>query len=615
MSTALLTELHQELFRLFVAGSDLSAGDVRLKRLLPQFRQLGERSPVFKKLGDMIDALIEPSGAEASSAEQLLELNMLLDSVLYTQGATASEGELAPIAGITVELSAKTPYRKLSPILTALSTTGSGRYEIVRDAFEAGLFADLRLVEPSIAALNDPYPELADFIQENVLPAFGDRIVPMLAATFDPAGGKSEMRKLTVLGKLAGDAYENTIAQAAESGSDDVRVAAIELLAGKPAYEAQLIAWSKDRKKSIRVAAYRALAGFDTSAAAARLDEAVSGKDADEAAQAADASQSPLLTSLLVAGLPPLLHQLLEAHEKKDNDRYYKVLDLMKARVNALWDKKSEELYAFYMDALLHESKLGFLGLRAAEYLADTDRPEAFQLMSRLARKNDSYLPFAFRMAFRLLSPVELYEKYGAPYFKKSLKGITTNEQKKIIETISSLVMVEGRESFEAAWATDGHNVLHRSMIPPVEQIALEWDARWVDWLIAADAGKLVAVMSQPGDMSALAYLLEKLDKQPRFERGYAGLLLEGLERCGYSQHDIFERVVVMLENPVNHSCYRIDAQIASLLRRLPNKYLDRMEPLVERYRYHFMQEELKAVVARMNGASAQGLGAVGMAK
>lgn len=87
MSTALLQELHQEVRRLYIAGSDLAAGDFRLKRLLPQFQQLGERAPVFKRLGEGITALIEPgSTAEPVSAAKLQELTLLLESVLYTQG-------------------------------------------------------------------------------------------------------------------------------------------------------------------------------------------------------------------------------------------------------------------------------------------------------------------------------------------------------------------------------------------------------------------------------------------------------------------------------------------------------------------------------------------------
>lgn len=87
MSTALLQELHQEVNRLYIAGSELAAEDFRLKRLLPQFQQLGERAPIFKRLGEGIVAVIEPDHSEgSSSAQNLQELSVLLSSVLYTQG-------------------------------------------------------------------------------------------------------------------------------------------------------------------------------------------------------------------------------------------------------------------------------------------------------------------------------------------------------------------------------------------------------------------------------------------------------------------------------------------------------------------------------------------------
>lgn len=64
MSTALLQELHQEYRRLYIAGSELAAGDFRLKRLLQQFQQFGERSPVFKRLGEGIAVLLEPGSPD-----------------------------------------------------------------------------------------------------------------------------------------------------------------------------------------------------------------------------------------------------------------------------------------------------------------------------------------------------------------------------------------------------------------------------------------------------------------------------------------------------------------------------------------------------------------------
>lgn len=127
MSTALLQELHQEVKRLYIAGSELAAEDFRLKRLLPQFQQLGERAPIFKRLGEGIVAVIEPDPSEgSSSAQSLQELNVLLSSVLFTQGATSPDGDLLEVQVHPLKLPTQFSYRKLSAVQMALKTRGEG---------------------------------------------------------------------------------------------------------------------------------------------------------------------------------------------------------------------------------------------------------------------------------------------------------------------------------------------------------------------------------------------------------------------------------------------------------------------------------------------------------
>jgi hypothetical protein len=156
---------------LYIAGSELAAGDFRLKRLLPQLQELGERSPVFKRLGEGVAALLEPgSTEEASPGVQLQELTLLLESVLYTQGVTTADGTPGPLPVRTFVLQTNQPYRKLAAVQQALSTTGSGRYEIVVDAYEEGVFQDLRLLPLAITALNDPYSEIAELAMTEILP-------------------------------------------------------------------------------------------------------------------------------------------------------------------------------------------------------------------------------------------------------------------------------------------------------------------------------------------------------------------------------------------------------------------------------------------------------------
>lgn len=137
MSTALLQELHQEVKRLYIAGSELAAEDFRLKRLLPQFQQLGERAPIFKRLGEGIALVIASDPSEgSSSAQQLQDLSVLLSSVLHTQGVTSPDGELLEVQVHPLSLPTQFSYRKLSAVQLALSTRGGGRYEIIKEAYE-----------------------------------------------------------------------------------------------------------------------------------------------------------------------------------------------------------------------------------------------------------------------------------------------------------------------------------------------------------------------------------------------------------------------------------------------------------------------------------------------
>ena len=90
----------------------------------------------------------------------------------------------------------------LKPLLEALSTTGSGRLEIIKDAHERGDVPRLRLVKPALAALDDPYPEIGDFVAEKVLPLYGKAILPELRAKFDHKGRGGHVRRLQLMHEL-----------------------------------------------------------------------------------------------------------------------------------------------------------------------------------------------------------------------------------------------------------------------------------------------------------------------------------------------------------------------------------------------------------------------------
>src|SRR5262249_34562987 len=139
-------------------------------------------------------------GPEDASAESLLELTSLVTAILYTQGETGAVGSLQPIETVAMGgATSQTSARLLKPLLEALRSTGSGRLELVREAHEPGAFRDLRLVKPALDGLDDPYPEIADFLAEKVLPLFGPMVLPELRAAYEPTGGKGHARRLRLL--------------------------------------------------------------------------------------------------------------------------------------------------------------------------------------------------------------------------------------------------------------------------------------------------------------------------------------------------------------------------------------------------------------------------------
>ncbi len=91
----------------------------------------------------------------------------------------------------------------LKPLLEALTATGSGRLEIIKDAFERGAFSDLRLVKPALDAIDDTYAEIGEFIAKNVLPLYGKAIVPELKSRFDLKSNKGgQLHRLALMHQL-----------------------------------------------------------------------------------------------------------------------------------------------------------------------------------------------------------------------------------------------------------------------------------------------------------------------------------------------------------------------------------------------------------------------------
>ena len=278
MSIAVLTQVYDEMRRLAIAGSVVAPGDFRLKKHLAPLEQAGAKAPVFAKVAEAVKNVVESN--EKTSADAVLELTTLVNAILYTQGETGLAGDLRSIE--TTDLGAPSTQasaRMLKPLLEALSTTGSGRMEQIREAYDRGMFRDFRLVKPALGAIDDVYGEIADFVSAKILPQYGKAILPELRTKLDLKGRAGHPRRLKLMHALDPDGTRPLVKEALDGGSKEVKVVAIECLGSHPEDLNFLLEQAAAKAQEVRQAAYWALATIGDEAAIAALQKAATGKD------------------------------------------------------------------------------------------------------------------------------------------------------------------------------------------------------------------------------------------------------------------------------------------------------------------------------------------------
>ncbi|MEC0171830.1 HEAT repeat domain-containing protein [Paenibacillus graminis] len=615
MSTALLQELHQEVRRIYIAGSELAAGDFRLKRLLPQFQQLGERAAVFKRLGEGITSLVEPgAGDEVPAAVRLQELTLLLESVLYTQGVSTPDEAPGELRSRNFTLDTQLPYRKLAAVRQALTTTGSGRYEIVIEAFKDGMFRDLRLLPLAIAALNDPYSEIAEYAMTTILPSYGPPITGYLIETLNLAGGKSEVRKLKAIAKAGGTEVAEEIFKAAEDGSDDIRAAAIECLGGHDAYLPFLLEWSKDKKKVIREAAYKALVTSGLSQGEDRLYEAFAGKkDRELVADAlAYSSSTPLMERLSALYLQELREAPQKNEDKKKTEQVWNSIRPFTTVLFGQQNPQLDELYSYVIQDHGRFASLGFTIVinEAARYKQNAATEAAFEELRQLEKLDTRYFPYLFRAAQQLMSAEELYKQFGGTLMNK-LKAVVTKDSaqrnKLLMDTIKEQVMHAEEIWYDAAWDPQRDRQYRETAMLAPDKIAAAWDPRWLDLFIHRDVPELVCAFARPKHAEARSYLLNKLSEQKDFQRNLRNHdvlpnLFTGLARSGMPDPELHELLISVLENGKSYLPYRFDYFLFQHMLKFPASYHSRLEALVPNQRYYESRAQLEYVIHYLKG-------------
>lgn len=576
MSIAILNQVYDEMRRLAIAGSVVAAGDFRLKKLIPSLEQMGAKAPVFTKVAEAAKKVVD--GKEQNSAEALLELATLVNAILYTQGETGMEGTLQPIE--TTELFApttQTSARTLKPLLEALTTTGSGRLELIKDAYEHGAFRDLRLVKPSLQALDDGYAEVADFIAEKVLPLYGKAILPELRAKFDSSGRGGHPRRLRLLQALDPAGSREIVKQALDSGSKEVKVAAIECLGSQPEDLSYLIEQAAARAQEVRQAAYRALAAIDDDAAVAVLQKAMDGKDLDLAADSLQKSRNCKLLRYLIAAAEGELSGLREIKDKKEAGRKIDRLISLLRCLSGREDKLSE---AFVLKAFAQRDDLA--RIKGAPHAGSDFNTETVHVMARgtrdmrttLVEQQDSLPPehlLACFQAARWALPTEkVYDVFSlyltAKVDEKKKKRDPAYERREVI--LEALL--------------DPHDYM-RARGESSEQRAPALDPRWLDLAVKVKDLRLVRQLARPGHVAANAFLKQAFDEALKKSKSFQDCH-EAVAGMVAAEHpEATDAIISVIEKHSSKSQYYVYYWFAQLIPDLPKSALPKLETLVQK--------------------------------
>jgi hypothetical protein len=574
MSIAILYDVQQEVRRLFIAGSGMASGDMSLKKLLPQLQKLGEAAPIFKRIAQSVQEVLE-AGREQSTAK-LLELGGLLNSVLYTQGKTDSDGELASIEGTSMRMSTNVPYRKLGPVITALTEKGQGRMEVLRQAHEEGLFRDFRVIPLAVTAMDDAYAEVAEFMQQKVIPSCGIEALPSLLRQLDVQGGKGHARRLQLIHQLQGKEGLELYLQAAAEGSVEVKAAAVELLGDYPEQESLVLEMADDKRKEVRRAAYAALSKLGTERAQDRLYQVLDSKDREQAIEPIRNLRSEQLMLRVIQHAGHTLDRFLSGKKPEQ------CIEQLLADLRSLHGKRSIEVYQL-LEKLLSTSEFmmketGAVQEEAAQMLLDLDMPEAYRYAIQLQHAySGRFITYSFRAAVKTLPPAEVYDR-----FSPDLKNRRSSAAKDLMYTFHRMVPSISRQLYASSeW---DQNRLAEA----------PWDRRWVRLFKTLDDEELVCGLVQSTDQEIIPYLVNKLKQKPNFQNSTTVDMLLALYKLQYPETP--ELIMEILESRKGRQMYYLYGAQSTLLSTLPASYADRLRSFAEKVTYESMKVELREI-------------------
>ena len=477
-----LYDLQQELNRLFIAGSKFAKNDPRLQKHVPILKKLGEKAPVFNKLAQEVEALLQVESTQA--AEKLLGVSTLLYSVLYTQGVTV-EAEATKESQIpTIQLANVNTiysYLQLKPVLQALTQSNSGRLEILQDAFERKVFDDSRTYGYLSYALADKYSELTYYVENTIIPACGKAMIPFLIADFRLEDKNENVRRLRLLYQLGYAGIGTLVDKIFSENLPNLQAEAIDIIADKKdeQTEAFIISLTGDKNKAVRGAAYSALAKLGTQRSIDKLYELYNTNkqkgNAELLAEAIAKVAAPEYFLPFVEKIQERYQQLLTIDDS-DEKALSAAFERFVIDIDILANKDCEGVYTLFAEMLQNKE----FNARRKKVFKNTYDPTANYMMGVLNTLNSDKVLAFYDTHKQLLTYTNGYSDMWINYFCSAFKNKNYSKEK-LFEVFSSQLGKSAAtdnilEAFSGIAGAYAYNARKESEVR-VDRL----DPRWVD--------------------------------------------------------------------------------------------------------------------------------------
>ena len=505
-----------------IAGTGLLGEDFRLQRAAEALKPLAGASPVFGKIGAGLTQLLSAPSDQRSGL--LLDLLALVDAVAYTQGRAGRSGELVPLP-VGREAYRELSYSQLSPLLTALTTTGGGRLEVISSAWEnhPEFFTDYRILPAVVNGLGDSYGEVAE-LNAKILKQVGPAALPLVKESLDPTGNRAMARRVEVVSALEGAGATPWLREILPQAKKEVRAAVLAALGEDPENVPLLLELAQTEKGANRDAVLEALAGQDGEVVAAFWAQEL--EKHSQSVRFLDSSNTDWAIQLVTSGL----RQRLEKFLGGGNCPTYEEGTALTAWCWALGRKDSPVMLDFWRWADSHMEEIDqikdekdrplFFGVKLTDRLLDIMRhTDPGPLRDYCLNLFDShpamtrYLSVSFPAALMSCPAAAVFEKY-APY-------ILTEEPAQDAEQKKTLNIVLLRTLGEVWW----YPQQARYHVYGGQSTAEPLDIRWIERLTQA----VCTDVPRRGGSSSFAYYWEDV---PEFDRTLMRLINPEDARC-----------------------------------------------------------------------------------